>query len=276
MKIVFFGTGAYVLPILKVLNSNFDLSLVLTTEKNENGPVSKFCKENGIECLAVDKITGEIVSKIKTADAKVAVLAYFGMILPKQILELFPKGIINIHPSLLPKYRGPTPGQTAILNGDKKTGVTIIKLDKEVDHGPILSQQEEQILPSDTSETLYIRLFKIGSQLLAKSLPTYLAGELKITEQDHNLATFTKTLTRDSGFINIDDVTDKDVIENMIRAYFPWPSVWFKTKLGNAKKIIKLLPENKIQVEGKNPMNYKDFINGYKEGGKLLSKLNLI
>lgn len=108
MKIVFFGTGAYVLPVLEVLNSNFDLKLILTTETKDSEPVSKFCSEKNIECLPVKKITDDVVVKVRNADAKVAVLAYFGMILPQSILEIFPKGIINIHPSLLPKYRGPT------------------------------------------------------------------------------------------------------------------------------------------------------------------------
>lgn len=115
----------------------------------------------------------------------------------------------------------------------------------------------------------YLKLAR--NYLLNYSL--YLAGELKTTEQNHKLATFTKTLTRDSGFINIENIPNKKTVEDMIRAYFPWPAVWFKTKLGNVEKIIKLLPGNKIQVEGKNPMTYKDFTNGYKEGKEILKKL---
>lgn len=250
MKIVFFGTDNYVLPILEVVSSNFEIPLVLTTEKNDSQPISNFSGENKIEYITVIKFDEDVVLEIKKSGAEVAVLANFGLIIPKQILDLFPYGIINIHPSLLPKYRGSTPGQSAILNGDKKTGVSIMKLDAEMDHGPILNQAEESILDTDTAETLYTRLFMIGAQLLAISLPKYLSGELKPTEQDHSKATFTKTLTRDSGFIDFEKIPSKGTVENMIRAYFPWPGVWFKTKLGEIEKRIMLFPNNKIQVEG--------------------------
>lgn len=273
MKIVFLGTGVYVLPILEVLDSDFEVSLVLTTEKSDAESVSKFCKENNIECISVKKITGDIVSKIKNSDAEVAVLANFGIILPQQILDLFPKGIINIHPSLLPKYRGSTPVQSAILNGDTKTGVSVMKLDIAMDHGPILAQKEEEILPKDTSEILYARLFNIGAQLLAKTLPKYLSSELKPTEQDHSKATFTKTLARDSGLIDINNSPSKIDIGNMVRAYSPWPGVWFNTKLSGKEKRIMLLHDSKIQVEGKKEMSYKDFLNGYKEAKNILKNL---
>ncbi len=283
LRIVFFGTGNYVLPILEVLKSDFELVLVLTTEKNDIEPVSKFCKKNGIKCISVSKFDHNTKYLIQNTAATAGVLANFGLIIPQEVLDIFPKGIINIHPSLLPKYRGPTPGQTAILNGDTKTGVTIIKLDKEVDHGPILVQEKVEILPNDTASTLYERLFKIGSQMLAKSLPMYLCGELKPTEQDHSKANFTKTLTRDSGFIDLNN--QQSIINNqlhhMIRAYSLWPGVWLvcnsekgeESSLNN--KIIKLLPDNKVQVEGGKPMSYKDFLNGYPEGKEILQKLNL-
>ncbi len=296
---VFFGTGAYVLPVLEVLSKDFEVPLVVTTEKSDSEPVSAFCKKNKIECLPVSSLSDKIINnKLSAINSPVGVLANFGLIIPQEVLDIFPKGIINIHPSLLPKYRGSTPAQTAILNGDAKTGVSIIKLDEQVDHGPILAQKEEPILVQDTAETLYTRLFKIGADLLDKSLRIYLSGDLQPVEQKHADATFTKTLTRDSGFI---DLNGKWSIVNlprrplrreaskaggqlsrMIRAYSPWPGVWFKychserseeSQLDN--KIIKLLPENKIQVEGKNPMTYKDFTNGYPEGKEILNKLQL-
>lgn len=276
-KVIFFGTGAYVLPIIEQLNKDFEVRLVLTTEKTDSESVSEFSRENNIELISVVKFDQDVASEIKKSGAEVAVLAYFGMILPKQILDIFSKGIINVHPSLLPKYRGSTPVQAAILNGDKKTGVTIIKLDEQVDHGPILSQQETKILSSDTSSTLYERLFIIGSQLLSKTLPRYLDRQLKPVEQDHSKATFTKSLTRDSGFINIDNPPSSEQIESMIKAYFPWPGVWTKAIINNKVSIIKFLPEKRIQVEGKKPMSYKDFSNGYptlqQELAEVLKKL---
>src|SRR6185503_10774343 len=118
--------------------------------------------------------------------------ASFGLLLPKEALDLFPKGIINIHPSLLPQYRGAMPVQSALLNGDSATGVSIIKLDEEMDHGPLLAQETAEILPSDTSASLHDRLFEKGAELLTKILPEYINNKLKLTEQDHANATFTQ------------------------------------------------------------------------------------
>src|SRR3989344_3545043 len=128
MNIVFFGASKFVIPILEVLKTEFKLTLVLTTEKNKNEAVPAYCIKNKIEYLSVSNFSQNTKYKIQNTDSFLGVLAYFGLILPKEILEIFPHGILNIHPSLLPKYRGPTPGQTAILNNDKKTGVSLMKL----------------------------------------------------------------------------------------------------------------------------------------------------
>ncbi len=275
MNIVFFGSSSYVIPILKVLRKNFDLKLVLTTEKNPTDAVPSFCIKNKIPYLPVANLSNSAINhELSTINPVVGVLADFGLIIPPAILNLFPKGIINIHPSILPKYRGPTPVQTAILEGVKTTGVSIIKLDEEVDHGPLLTQMEEKILPNDTSESLYERLFKISSGSIVQTIELYLKGDIKPQEQNHKEATFTNHLTRQSGFIDISNLKNKISKlkpERMIRAYFPWPGVWTKWKMKNGKwKILKFLPDNKLQVEGKKPMSYKDFINGYPEGKEIL------
>lgn len=274
-KIVFFGAGPYVTPIIEVLNKKFELSLVITTETNLKSYVLSFCSENSINTENISEFTSHILNKIQSIDAQVAVLASFGLFIPDKVLGMFEKGIINIHPSLLPLYRGPTPVQAAILAGDKTTGVTLIKLDSEIDHGPILVQTEEKIELSDTSETLYRRLFEIGARLIAQVLPKYISGELKPAEQDHSKTTLTEHLSRESGFISIDKPPAKVVSERMIRAYYPWPGVWFKTKLNGVIRSIKLLPEHKIKVEGKNVMKLRDFENGYPEGRRILSELSL-
>lgn len=283
-KIVFFGSSKFVIPILEVLHRNFDLSLVLTTERLASqglaweAPVIKYCVENKIPYLSVQQFNNITIQQLQKTNASVGILADFGLIIPNEILQIFPKGIINIHPSLLPKYRGPTPVQTAILNGEKVTGVSIIKLDEEIDHGPILNQQEEEILDSDTAETLYKRLFEKGSNLLSKILSNYLNGSLNPIAQNHKKSTFTKPLSRQDGYLDISNaMTAVTKIDRMIRAYYPWPGVWTRLRLGSggqAKiKIVKLLPEKKIQVEGKKPMSYKDFLNGYPKIKQKLEKL---
>src|SRR3989344_142238 len=269
-KIVFFGSGPYVRTIVASLSEAFDIPLVVTTEIKPNLP-------EGLNFISVSKFTPETIEKIKSLNCNVAVLASFGIIVPGEVLNLFRLGIINIHPSLLPLYRGPTPGQTALLNGDKKTGVSIMKLDSEIDHGPILVQEEAKIESNDTSDSLYKKLFQQGAQLLVRTLPNYLNGELAPFEQDHSKATSTEHLSRESGFIDINDErrTTSEELDAMIRAYYPWPGVWFKTKLNGVVRIVKLLPEQKIQVEGKNVMALSDFLNGYPEGENIIRQLGL-
>ena len=304
MNVVFFGSSKFVIPILEVLSKNFDLKLVLTTESPASParldsaeraggpkpnlvppwrdyPVIKYCVKNKIPYLSVSNLSDpKINSQLSNVNCQIAVLANFGLIIPKQILNAFTKGIINIHPSLLPKYRGPTPVQSAILNGEKTTGVSIMKLDDKIDHGPILAQEKEEILPLDTAESLYKRLFEKGANLLLKVINKYLEGDLKLTPQNHKKATFTNRLTRQDGYVDVSNevtaVTKKDMLERMIRAYFPWPGAWTNIRINDKLLRIKLLPENKIQVEGKKPMTYKDFLNGYPKIGKeLLSKLGI-
>jgi methionyl-tRNA formyltransferase len=275
LKIVFFGSFDHIIPVIEVLKKNFDLSLVVTTEKT-NGAVPTFCNRNKIPFISVLNLKDEnLKSKILNLKSQIAVVAYFGLIIPGEILSAYPKGIINIHPSLLPKYRGPSPVQAAILNGEKITGVSIMKIDSEVDHGPILGQEKEDILPTDTAQTLYKRLFSKGAQLLLKTIGLYITRGLKPVAQNHSKATYSKTLTRQDGFIDLTSPSLK--IENLklkIRAYYPWPGVWTKTKLNGKEKIIKLLPDQMIQVEGKKPMSYKDFLNGYLEAKEILDRIN--
>lgn len=268
MRVIFFGSSKYVIPILEVLRKKYDLPLVVTTERSPNDPVRSYCNKHKVCCYVAADFGTETMMILQKVPAPLTVLAYFGLILPKEVLELFPKGILNVHPSLLPKYRGPTPGQTALLNGDKVTGVTLIKLDEEVDHGPVIAQVEEPVSKEDTSDTLYERLFMIGSQLLEKYIDKYLQGDALLHKQDHEAATYTKHLTRQDGYIDSMRPPPPEQLDRMIRAFHPWPGIWTRlASQGDAlqDKIIKFLPEKKIQVEGGRPMSYRDFMNGYPE-----------
>jgi methionyl-tRNA formyltransferase len=274
LKIVFFGSSKFVLPIIEVLKDNFELSLVITTEHGPNSPIISYCKKHKLHCYIVleyRKQKNDIIKIIQAIKVPLGILASFGAIIPSEILQIFPKGILNIHPSLLPKYRGPTPVQTAILKGDKTTGVTIIKLDEQVDHGPILFQKKEAILENDTSESLYDRLFRLGSSSIVRTIQLYSKGKITPRKQDHSKATFTRFLTRQDGFVDLQVPPAPEVLNRMIRAYYPWPGVCTKLKIKNEKlKIIKFLPDKKIQVEGRKPISYKDFLNGYPEAPRNL------
>ncbi|MFH1187015.1 MAG: methionyl-tRNA formyltransferase [Candidatus Levyibacteriota bacterium] len=276
MNVVFFGGSKYTIPIVKLLNSKFNLSLVITAEKEINDPIIKYCLKNQILYYSVNSFSSsEIKQKLLTVNPNFAVLANFRFIIPKEILDIFPKGVVNIHPSYLPKYRGPTPVQTAILNGNKKTGVTLIKLDEKIDHGEIIAQKEEEILKNDTSESLYLRLFKQGSEMLNNTITKYLEGKYALKKQNDLEASFTKILKRDDGYIDFSKIPSQTSLNKIIRAYFPWPGTWIKVKINNKDLRIKLLPNNMLQVEGKKPLSFKDFINGYPEAKDILEKLSL-
>jgi len=234
------------------------------------------------------------ISKIISPDIKpdVGVLASFGAIVPPEILNSPKHGILNIHPSLLPKYRGPSPVQTAILNGEQQTGVTIIKMDEEIDHGPIVAQFREEILPTDTAESLYFRLFSAGAEVLKTILPAYINGRIQLREQDHSQATYTKKLTRENGFIPPEKLKEAiagnnaEIVDRQIRAYHPWPGTYTiikfqipnkfqinsKFKIQNKRlKILRAHLENgklvldQVQLEGKRPVSFKQFCEGYPE-----------
>jgi methionyl-tRNA formyltransferase len=265
MKIVFLGSSHNVFPLIEALKNNFDLVLVITTETEEKASIIPYCTSKGIEIAQVHS-KGELKKEIFKTTADLGVVADFGLIIPDEVLKHFRFGVLNVHPSLLPKYRGPTPVQQALLEGEDKTGVTIIKLDEKMDHGPILARQEQQISPDDTSQSLYEILFRIGADLLIKVIEPYIKGDLEPALQDHSQATFTGLLTKQSGFIKVSELPSFEKLNRMTKAYFPWPGVWTRTQVSETEeKLIKFLPFKRVQVEGKKEMEYKDFINGYKE-----------
>lgn len=292
MKLVFFGSSHFVIPIIESLNKRFEIALVVTTEEiPQNEPlkilrkvaaVPLYCQQNNIPVLTMKQLNNPAILTIKKTNPDLGVLVYFGILLKPEILQIFPHGILNTHPSLLPKYRGTTPVQTAILNGDAKTGVSIIRLDSKMDHGPILAQKKENIKPQDTLQTLHNRLFTIGTRLLISSIPSYANGALALQKQDDSKATYTNPLTRQSGYVDPANPPTPQYLNRMIQAFYPWPGVWTKVVLRfhldqggtlQREKIIKLLPDGKIQMEGKKPMSYKDFRNGYPQAQKYLDKL---
>lgn len=194
------------------------------------------------------------------------IVASYGKILPRRVLEQFRYGVLNIHPSLLPKYRGPSPIRTAIANGDTETGVTIIKLNDKMDEGPIIAHVSCSIYQDEMHSELRDRLAEQGSALLIKTIPDYIAGHIEAQPQDHAQATYTKLLTRDDGQVDLQK-DSPEMIYNKFRAYEGWPEIWFVHK-GKRVKILQYMPGQIItlQPEGRKPMSLKDFENGY---GKL-------
>lgn len=249
-KIVFFGSDRYSQIVFKALKTDRRF-------ETAKAPPAKVK-------------TKEIARQIRKFKPKVGILASYGKILTSEVLNLFPFGVLNLHPSLLPKYRGPTPVPSALLAGETETGLTILKMDKEVDHGPMVAQFKVPIKSTDTSEVLLNRCFAAGAKILLTILPAYLENRITPRPQSHQKATFTPKFTRESGLINWQKPAAYN--ERFIRAMFPWPGAWTKVKIGSALKRLKILQGHLekgelildlVQLEGKKPVVFKQFQEGY-------------
>lgn len=289
MKIVFFGTPNYVLPILKAIHKKFvtgpgksPIAAVVTQMPRPIGrkqilsysPIDKWAHEHKVPIYySADELLENPV------DANLGVLASYGEIIRKDVINLFPQGILVVHPSLLPKYRGASPVPAAIMNGDDFTGCSILKMDEKMDHGPIVTQFKQEILPEDTSEILRDRIFAKSAEVLTEMIPPYIQGKIKLKKQNDKDATFTKLMKKEDGFIDLTRGAPVNV-ERFIRAMSPWPGAWTRVNLqinksANNKsqiKRLKLLKSHieedrlildEVQLEGKEPVTWKQFNEGY-------------
>lgn len=284
-KIVFFGAGDFVIPVIEVLKDN-GLVLVITTETD--GKVIDYLKLNNIEYISSRFLEDSTKKALEKIQPDFGVLASFGAIIPKKIINIFQLGIINIHPSLLPKFKGPAPVPYTITAGEKETGVTIIQMDEELDHGPIISQKTIKLEGNETSEELLELLFSESTQMVKQIVQDVNKGlEIKSKPQSKNNESWTEKLKKEDGKIDLKNPPDPEELDRKIRAFYPWPGVYLTVSLSGKEKKLKLLPQRKqgkskatlpqqVQVEGKNPMSYKDFINGYSEGYSILQQLNLV
>lgn len=234
MKIIFFGTPEYTLPVLKKLSSIGYKPTAIYAEpdkpvgrdKKITPPATKtFGLENGIPVFQPASLkTEEAFAEFKALAPDICVVAAYNKIIPARWLEAPKFGFINVHPSLLPAYRGPSPIKTPIMNGDKTTGVSIMLIDEQVDHGPILSQKQYEIKDEATSVEVEKDLWEIGADLLALTLPEYIAGHAVPRPQEHEKATFTKKFSRQDGRIDWNKTADE--IRNLSRALNPEPGTW--------------------------------------------------
>ena len=268
MKIIFFGTPEYVIPILSKLSKVHEIVAVVTQPPKSVGR-EQFKKYSPVDDWAHKRNIPIFFDFDKPfPEADLGICAAYGKIIPETVINQFKFGILNIHPSLLPKYRGASPISTAIANGDKESGVTIIKMDEKMDHGPIVTFFKEEILPNDTTEDLRERLFERSADVLIQLIPAYVSGKVKTKEQNEKEATFTKVLTREDGLINLKEKTPKEA-ERFIRAMNPWPGAWMRLENQKRLKLLKAhLEEDKlvldeVQLEGKDPVSWKQFKEGY-------------
>ncbi|MBU1085462.1 MAG: methionyl-tRNA formyltransferase [Candidatus Beckwithbacteria bacterium] len=200
------------------------------------------------------------------------VVASYGHKISKKTLDIPKYGSLNIHPSLLPKYRGAAPVPWTILNKEKQTGVTIFKMDSGWDTGPIIARQKHRLTQTETTPQLLSTLFTIGVNLLIKTLPDYIEDNITPIKQPKKSPTpYAKKLTKQDGFIVWQEFikqskTNFTSIDHKIRAFYHWPGVWTKLPACAGRpnnKVLKLLPNNKFQLEGKQPITWQQLLNGY-------------
>jgi len=307
-KIIFIGTPEFAAIVLeKLYQENLNPQLVITSSDKPVGrkgiitapPVKDLAQKHKAEILQPKKIS-DIKDKISAFNPDLIIVVAYKQILPKDILSIPKFGCLNIHPSLLPKYRGPSPIQYAILEGEKETGVSIILMDEKIDHGKIVSSIKHQISSSDNYKELSEKLSNLGANLLIETIPDWIKGKIKPIPQDESRATYTKIIKKEDGKINWEDSAQK--IERKVRAFYPWPSAFAFLKEESSSEGVKTLkileaevleqtkngpfgvpgkvyiaPDDKIavqtgkdflivkklQLQGKSPTNSADFLKGH-------------
>ena len=246
MKTIFMGTPEFAIPSLKVVSQNTDLKLIFTKEDKRNArgnkiiysPVKQFGLDNDIEVIQPKRMKDEeVIDKIKEVNPDLIVVVAYGKILPKEIIDIPKYGIINVHSSLLPKYRGASPIHSAILNGDKESGVSIMYIEEGLDSGDVILKETCEITEDDTLGTLHDRLKELGAIGLEKALKLIEAGEVKAEKQDDSKATFVKPITKEQA--KIDWNNTKEVIFNQIRGLNPFPGAYTHNEKNENIKIYK-------------------------------------
>lgn len=307
LRIVYFGTADFAVPPLEALlklRGKAEVVAVVTKPDKPAGrkaelrssPVAVAARAAGVEPLMPATIkTDEARERLASFEADLFIVAAYGKIVPKGILELPRLGCLNLHGSLLPAYRGASPIQAAIAAGERETGVSLMVMDEQVDHGPVLATVAVPIDPADTYGSLEAKLAAAAAELLVAHLDDIARGTLVPREQDHGRATFTSIIGREDGFVPWAEL-DAAAIERRRRAFDPWPgihAVWMRNGKPLRLKLLDLCAfENRpgampgtafvdetgdpavaardgavrlfqVQPEGKKPMSGKAFLNGY-------------
>ena len=244
MKIIYMGTPEFAVPALETLaTSRHEVSLVVTQPDRSKGrsgkpvapPVKECAQKYGIPVFQPVKVrVEEAVRRLEEENADIIIVAAYGQILPSSILNMTRFGCVNIHGSLLPKYRGAAPIQWAVINGEQKSGITIMQMDEGVDTGDILMQSETPLSPRETAQSLYDRLSVMGGSMILEALDAIENGTAVRTKQDESLASHTRMLKKDMG--RIDWNAGAYEIDRLIRGVYPWPGA-FTTLDGRQLKI---------------------------------------
>ncbi len=272
---VFFGTPYVARDTLAhLLEKGFTPSLVVTSPDAPKGrgltltksDTRLYAEEKGIPVFAPEKLDAEALATITKNAPTFAVVVAYGKFLPEALIRAFPHGVVNVHYSLLPKYRGASPVEAAIRAGEMVTGVSIQRMVKEMDAGDILASREVSILPDDTTLTLRPRLIETGAELLVSLIGQLQKGEVTGTQQNHSEATFAKKIDKGMGELNLEG--DAKENWNTYRAYAESPGTYFFMERNGKKVRVKIKTATfqngqfvplRIVPEGKKEMNYSDY-----------------
>ena len=301
MRVIFMGTPDFSVETFNALiDAEHEIVCVVTQPDRMKGrgktvqfpPVKEAAIEHGITVYQPEKVRSpEFMEILKGIEADIIVVVAFGQILPKEILEMYPYGCVNVHASLLPAYRGAAPYQWAILNGEKLTGVTTQQMNEGIDTGDIIEKVEVEITPDETAGSLHDKLSRAGAKLCVSTLSALEEGTATFTPQKDEESSYAKMLKKDMG--NIDWTKSAEEIERFIRGLNPWPSAYTKLN-GKTLKIWKaqVLEEDaaskaagdfasynkkswviqtgkgclallEVQLEGKKRMGVEEFLRGY-------------
>lgn len=254
------GTPQFAVPFLTALieDKDFDVVAVITQPDKPTGrkqiitppPIKDLASDHEIEVLQPENLKNDTntINRLKELNVDLSVVIAYGQIIPQEVLNIFRLGNINVHPSILPKYRGASPIQNTILHNDKVGGITIMLMDEKMDHGPILAQQEMKLDGTETNESLHNKMSSdFGIDLLLSTIKQFLTGAIQEKEQAHDKATYCKQISKDEAKINWTDNAEN--ISAKIRAFYPWPITW--TKLDD--KRVKIFPPIEIIDEKKSP-----------------------
>ncbi|MCH7883338.1 methionyl-tRNA formyltransferase [Patescibacteria group bacterium] len=300
VNFVFFGTSQFAILILETLKMGGVMpSLIITTPDKPAGrglktappPIKRWAEKHATVLFQPKKLDDDFFYKLQDTRYKIFIVAAYGKLIPKKILEIPEKGALNIHPSLLPCWRGADPIRSSILAGDTETGVTIMLMDEKMDHGPILKSKILNLKSKKYTYTeLEKELAKLGGKLLIQTIPEWIEGKIKPKEQNHSQATYTKKITKEDGRISWNE--DATLIERKIRAFNPWPGTFtfwngkrikilegrtIETKLKASAAGVALRHDSaiaipckkgvllvkKLQLEGKSPLSATEFLSGY-------------
>lgn len=234
-KLLFAGTPEFALDSLRALCEQDIVPVAVLTQpdraagrgrKMAQSPVKRFASERGIPVWQPETLRDtDIVAKIAASEPDLLIVAAYGLLLPQAVLEMPKRGCVNVHASLLPRWRGASPVQAAILEGDPVTGVSLMQMEAGLDTGPVLASASTDIGPAETAGELQVRLARLGGELIARHIAGILSGELAPVAQDESLATYAGKLRKENAAIDWGETADR--IARMIRAYNPTPGAYF-------------------------------------------------